>query len=158
MTNTPADRAEIIELMSRYADIADLKEFTELPRLVFTDPLTLDFESVAGIPPMTTPLGDYLEILRASFAPYTATHHAITGHIVDIDGDKATIHAHVRAEHWVPQEVAGGGPNCWLVVGFYDNEAVRTADGWRLGRVKLTSAHQENSHLSPTAPTADQAR
>ncbi|NKY59941.1 nuclear transport factor 2 family protein [Nocardia flavorosea] len=157
MTNTPTDRAEIIELMSRYADIADLKEFTDLPRLVFTDPLTLDFESVAGIPPMTTPLGDYLQILRASFAPYTATHHAITGHVVDIDGDNASIHAHVRAEHWVPQDIAGDGPNCWLVVGFYDNEAVRTADGWRLSRVKLTSAHQENVHLSAAGLAAEQA-
>ncbi|MEU1984544.1 nuclear transport factor 2 family protein [Nocardia sp. NPDC019395] len=157
MTSTLADRAEIIELMSRYADIADLKEFTELPLRVFTDPVTLDFESVAGIPPMTTPLDDYRQILRVGFTSYTATHHAITGHIVDIDGDSATIHAHVRAEHWVPQEVAGDGPNRWLVVGFYDNAAVRTADGWRLSRVKLTSIHQENPHLSAADLAAEQA-
>lgn len=156
--NALADRADLVELLSRYADIADLKEFTELPRLVFTDPLTLDFEAVAGIPPMTVPLGDYLQVLRGAFAPYTATHHAITGHVIDVDGDTAKIHAHVRAEHWVPAEVAGGGPNCWLVVGFYDNEAVRTPDGWRLTRVKLTPAHQENEHLSSTALTAAQAR
>jgi hypothetical protein len=143
-----ADRAELIELLGRYADIADLKEFTELPGRVFTDPLTIDFSSVADIPPMTTPLRDYVEILRASFAPFVATHHVITGHVVEVDGDSATIHAHVRAEHWVPDELAGGGPNRWLVVGFYDNEAIRTADGWRLGRVKLTSAYQENAHLS----------
>jgi hypothetical protein len=145
--NALTDRADLIELLSRYADIADLKEFTELPGLVFTDPLTLDFESVAGIPPTTMPRGDYLEIVRTAFAPYAATHHAITGHVIDIDGDSATIHAHVRAEHWLPNELAGGGPNRWLVVGFYDNEAVRTADGWRLNRVKLTSTYQENSHL-----------
>jgi hypothetical protein len=148
------DRAELVELLGRYADIADLKEFTELPQRVFTDPLTLDFSSVAEIPPMSTPLPDYLDVLRASFAPYTATHHAITGHVVDIDGDRATIHAHVRAEHWVPDELADGGPNRWLVVGFYDNEAVRTADGWRLTRVKLTSTHQENPHLSSIALAA----
>ena len=156
--NALIDRADLFELMSRYADIADLKEFTELPSLVFTDPLTLDFESVAGIPPTTTPLAGYIEILRASFAPYTATHHAITDHVVDIDGDRATIHAHVRAEHWLSDELAGGGPNRWLVVGFYDNEAVRTADGWRLNRVKLTSTYQENPHLSSAALAAEQAR
>ena len=156
--NALIDRADLIELISRYADIADLKEFTELPVLVFTDPLTLDFESVAGIPPTTTPLAGYIEILRASFAPYTATDHAITGHVVDIDGDSATIHAHVRAEHWLPDELAGGGPNRWLVVGFYDNEAVRTADGWRLNRVKLTSTYQESPHLSSAALAAEQPR
>lgn len=153
-----SDRAELIELLGRYADIADLKEFTELPGRVLTDPVTLDFESVAGIPPATVPLGDYVEILRASFAPFAATHHAITGHVVDIDGDRATIHAHVRAEHWVPDELADGGPNRWLVVGFYDDEAVRTADGWRLTRVKLTSTYQENTHLASAGAAAERAR
>ena len=152
--NALIDRADLIELLGRYADIADLKEFTELPGLVFTDPLTLDFGSVADIPPMTMPLGDYLETLRTAFAPYTATHHAITGHVIEIDGDSATIHAHVRAEHWIPDELAGDGPRHWLVVGFYDNEAVRTADGWRLNRVKLTATYQENPQLSSVALAA----
>lgn len=151
------DHAALIELLGRYADVADLKEFAELPGRVFTDPVTLDFGSVAGIPPMTVPLGDYVEILRASFAAFTATHHAITGHVVDLDGDRATIHAHVRAEHWLPDELTGGGPNRWLVVGFYDNEAVRTADGWRLSLVRLTAAHQENPHLSGIALAAGRA-
>lgn len=146
--NTDSDRAELVELMGRYADMADLKEFTDLPGRVLTDPVTLDFGSVADIPPMTMPLGEYSAVLRSAFAPYTATHHAVTGHVVDVEGDSATIHAHVRAEHWVPEELAGGGPDRWLVVGFYDNEAVRTAEGWRLTRVKLTSTHQENPHLS----------
>jgi SnoaL-like domain len=155
--NTAVDRADLVELLSRYADIADLKQFTELPALVFTDPLTLDFSSVADMPPMTVPLGDYVETLRGAFAPYAATHHAITGHVVDIDGDAATIHAHVRAEHWLPAGLAGDGPNRWLVVGFYDNEAVRTPDGWRLSRVKLTSAYQENPQLSSAALAAGAA-
>jgi len=150
-----SDRAELIELLGRYADIADLKEFTTLPALVYTDPLTLDFESVVGMPPMTVPLGDYVESNRAAFAPWTATHHVISGHVITVDGDDATIHAHVRAEHWLPAELAGDGPNRWLVVGFYDNEAVRTADGWRLSRVKLTATYQENPQLAGAA-MADQ--
>jgi len=140
-----SDRAELIELLGRYADIADQKEFSTLPGLVHTDPLTIDFGSVAGIPPMTVPLGDYVETLRATFGRFVATHHVITGHVVEIDGDHATIHAHVRAEHWLPE---GNGPKYWLVVGFYDNEAVRTPDGWRLTRVKLTSTYQENPELA----------
>ncbi|GAA2807836.1 nuclear transport factor 2 family protein [Crossiella cryophila] len=146
-----ADRADLVELLGRYADIADLKDFTERPGLVFTDPLTIDFEAVAGIPPTTLPLADYLEILRASFTPFAATHHTITGPVLDIDGDTAKIHAHVRAEHWLPAELAGDGPDCWLVVGCYDNEAVRTAAGWRLTRVKLTPSHQVNAHLAAMA-------
>ncbi|MFD2024437.1 nuclear transport factor 2 family protein [Promicromonospora aerolata] len=142
-----SDRAEIIELFGRYADIADTKNFDELPRLVHTDPFTADFQSVADVPPTETPLDDYAQLLRGSFNPFVATHHAITGHVVDVDGDSARAHAHVRAEHWVPDRVAGGGPNRWLVVGFYDNDVVRTENGWRFSRVKLTASYQENTHL-----------
>jgi hypothetical protein len=156
VTDVVADRAEIIELFGRYADIADLKDFGALPALVHTDPLTIDFSSVTGMPPMTVPLDDYREALGGSFGAFAATHHAITGHVVTIDGDHATIHAHVRAEHWLPKELAGDGPDRWLVVGFYDNEAVRTPDGWRLSSVKLTAIHQENQHLAAGA-TAGQA-
>ena len=142
-----ADRAELTELMGRYADIADQKEFTRLPGLVFTDPLTLDFTSVTGAPPMAVSLPDYVASLRSTFEPFAATHHAITGHVLDVDGDRARIHAHVRAEHWLPDEPGRAGGNRWLVVGFYDNEAVRTPDGWRLERVTLTATHQENAEL-----------
>lgn len=143
--STEADRAEIIELFGRYADIADTKNFDDLPRLVHTDPTTLNFESASGIPETTTPLDDYVAILRESFAPFLATHHAITGHVIDLDGDRASAHAHVRAEHWMHD--ADGNTQRWLVVGFYDNEVVRTQHGWRFSRVQLTDVHQENAHL-----------
>lgn len=142
-----ADRAELTELMGRYADIADQKEFTRLPSLVFTDPLTLDFTSVTGAPSMTVALPDYVASLRSTFEPFVAAHHAITGHVLDVDGDRARIHAHVRAEHWLPDEPARGGSNRWLVVGFYDNQAVRTPGGWRLERVTLNATYQENADL-----------
>jgi SnoaL-like domain len=140
-----SDRADLIELLGRYADLSDLKEYTRLPRLVFTDPVAVDFQSVADTPPATLPLDDYIDGVRTAFAAFTATHHAITGHVVDIRGDTATIHAHVRAEHWRPDDLADGRFTRWLVVGFYDNEAVRTAGGWRLSSVRLTSTYQETS-------------
>ncbi|WBU36907.1 nuclear transport factor 2 family protein [Homoserinibacter sp. YIM 151385] len=144
---TDTDRAEIIELFGRYADIADLKDFDELPPLVHTDPFTMDFESVTGMPPQQTTLADYVTALSGAFAPFDATHHAITGHVVEVTGDRATAHAQVRAEHWVPRELAEGGPNRWLVVGHYDNDVVRTAHGWRFSTVRLAAAFQENAHL-----------
>ncbi|WP_205215135.1 nuclear transport factor 2 family protein [Amycolatopsis albispora] len=142
------DHLELVELMGRYADLADLKQFSELAGRVYTDEVTLDFESVTGMPPMAVPVGQYTEILRGAFAPFQATHHVISGHVIDVDGDTAKIHAHVRAEHWLPDQATGDGRNRWLVVGFYDNEAVRTPDGWRLTRVRLTSKYQENAHLA----------
>lgn len=146
-----SDRAEITELFGHYADIADTKNFSDLPARVHADPFTADFESLTGMPPLETSLADYVNVLSGSFEPFVATHHAITGHVITIDGDHAAAHAHVRAEHWVPDGVAAGGPNRWLVVGFYDNEAIRTAHGWRFSKVKLSAIYQENTHLLPGA-------
>ena len=151
------DRADIIELFGRYADIADTKNFDDLPPLVHADPFTMDFESVTGMPPLQTSLDEYVAALGGAFGPFVATHHSITSHVVTLDGDRATARAHVRAEHWVPDDVAAGGPNRWLVVGFYENEAVRTESGWRFSKVRLTAAYQENTHLLAGAASGELA-
>jgi hypothetical protein len=152
--NALADRTELGELFARYADMADLNRFGELGPLVLTDPLTFDYESMIALPPTTMPLNEVLDILGRSVAPFAATYHGITGHVIDIDGDKARMHAHVRTELWLPEELAAGGPHRWLVVGFYDNEAVRTPDGWRINHLKFTLTYQENAHLSTVAQSA----
>jgi hypothetical protein len=149
-----SDRDELVELLGRYAAIPDTKDFEKLPSTVFTDPVTMDFESLGRPPARTFPLATLMAVFRVTFASFTATHHAITNHRVDVDGDRATIRAHVRAEHWLPSELVESGPTCWLVVGFYDDAAVRTADGWRLGSVKLSVTHQENPHLYDLAVAA----
>jgi len=142
----PHDRDELVELMSRYANIADTQNWDELPRSVFCDEFTCDFSSL-GVPATTFGRDAWCQRTKHVFAGWTATHHAITNHRIAIDGDRATIRAHVRAEHWASPDVAAGGPNCWLVVGFYENVAVRTPEGWRLSAVKLTLTHQANEAL-----------
>jgi hypothetical protein len=113
----PRDRDELVELMSRYANIADTPDWDELPRSVLCEELVSDFSSL-GVPVTTSSRDEWCRRSSRAFAGWTATHHAITNHRIAVDGDRATIHAHVRAEHWAPPEVAAGGPSCWLVVGF----------------------------------------
>jgi hypothetical protein len=142
-----SDRDELVELMGRYANMPDSGDWDELPKSVFTDPVTLDFESLSGYPAAVYPRAAVMVRFKESFSRWAATHHAVTNHQITIDGDRATVRAHIRAEHWLPKEVAGDGPDCWLVVGFYDDAAVRTRDGWRFTSIKLTVRHQENAHL-----------
>ncbi len=145
MTST-SDRDELLELMARYADMADTKDWDDLPRSVLCDEVTFAAPSL-GSPATTTTREAWCAASRAAFAGWAATHHAVTGHRIVVDGDRATIRAHVRAEHWAPPEVVAGGAGCWLVVGFYDDVAVRTPDGWRLSSITLTATHQENPGL-----------
>ena len=147
-----SDRDELVELMARYADVSDTNDWHGLALTVFCEQITCDFSSL-GSPAVTTSREIWCRQGERAFARWAATHHAITGHRIAVDGDRATIRAHVRAEHWLAPEDAGAGPDCWLVVGFYDNTAVRTADGWRLDSVTLTAVHQENPQLlGPAAP------
>ena len=145
------DRDELVELMSRYANMPDTQNWDELPRSVFCDEITCDF-SALGAPVTTISRDAWCQRTKQAFAGWTATHHAISNLRIAIDGDRATIQAHIRAEHWAPPEVAAGGPNCWLVVGFYDDVAARTPEGWRLSSVKLTLSHQENEVLLGATP------
>ena len=142
----PRDRDELVELMGRYASMADTKDWAELPRSVLCDEFDTDFSSL-GTPAATVGRDAWCRASEQVFTRWTATHHSITNHRIDVEGDRATIRAHVRAEHWAPAAVAAGGPDCWLVVGFYDDVAVRTAEGWRLSSVTLTMTHQENAAL-----------
>lgn len=141
-----SDRDELVELMSRYANMPDTKNWDELPRSVFCEEFSVDFSSL-GAPATTTTREEWSQQCKQAFAGWAATHHAITNHLIAIDGDQATIRAHIHVEHFAPPEVAAGGPNCWLVTGFYDNTALRTPQGWRLSSVKLTMTHQENPEL-----------
>jgi hypothetical protein len=148
-----SDRDELAELLARYASIADTRDWDVMPT-VFTDPVKMDFESLGGQPSATRRLTDLRATWRPFFPVFTATNHAITNHRVTVDGDRATIRAHIRAEHWLPPELVKSGPNCWLVVGFYDDDAMRTPDGWRLAKVTLSVTYQENAHLFAIALAA----
>lgn len=148
---TPEDRNQLVELLARYASIPDTDDWDELPALLFTDPILWDLESLDGEPAAEVPRTMLMEALHRFFAGCQATHHSITNHRVRVEGDVAYIRAHVRAEHWVRPELAKPGENCWLVVGFYDDEAVRTVDGWRLRRVRLTVSYRENDDVAELA-------
>ncbi|MGE0727338.1 MAG: nuclear transport factor 2 family protein [Acidimicrobiia bacterium] len=154
MSNAWGDRDELLELLARYTDTPDLPDWIDLPRQVLAERVEWDFSSL-GIPPAVVERDVLIDQLRKGFAGWEATHHIATGHQIRVDGDRATIHAKIRAEHWLPADIAGDGPNCWLVVGFYDHEAIRTPNGWRLSKVKLTVTHEENGQLRRKAYRAD---
>jgi hypothetical protein len=146
-----SDREELVELLARYASIPDTRDWAELPKTVFTDRVECDFESVGAGPAFEIKRDALMEQLRTFFAGWQATHHAITNHRIRVDGDVATIRAHVHAQHWLSPDVAPPHRNRWLVVGFYDDEAVRTPDGWRLCKVRLTATYQEHPDQLPDA-------
>ena len=58
-----------------------------------------------------------------------------------IDGDRARLIAHMRAEHWL--EVASGPSPRYTMLGFYDDKLVRTSDGWNIAEMQLNVTRTE---------------
>jgi hypothetical protein len=124
---TQTDRVEIINVMNLYGFALDAQQW-DLFDLIFTQ----DVEAVFG------PAGagwKGLDIFKQSFADFHATldshQHTMMGHLVHVDGDRANAFSY---GNWLlVRNDAKGGPN-WLGTGWYDDELVRTAAGWRISR------------------------
>jgi hypothetical protein len=122
-----SDKAEIIEVMNLYAFALDTRQWDLFDR-VFTD----DVVAIFG------PAGagwEGLDVFKASFADFHARldahQHTMMGHLVEVDGD--TAHAFAYGNWLLVREGAEGGSS-WTGTGWYDDDLVRTEQGWRIKR------------------------
>jgi len=122
------DRQEISDLLVRYATGIDRRDWP-LFRTVFTDDCELDYGQIGtwtGVDAVT----DFMEQAHAA-AGYTM--HRLTNQVITIDGDKATTRTYIDGVIMLSDNQAGVN-----ALGFYDDEIVRTADGWRIARRRFT--------------------
>jgi alkylhydroperoxidase/carboxymuconolactone decarboxylase family protein YurZ len=121
-----ADRAEIIELLHRYASAIDTPDWELLP-LIFTPDARIDFGSVDQYVEADSVV-EGIDAIRAWFeaalAPFPDVLHFMTNHLVDIDGDEARTQTLM---HVLNMSMGG----------IYRGHAVRTKKGWRLDRFSL---------------------
>ena len=75
----------------------------------------------------------------------------MTNHRITLDGDKARVIAHMRAEHWLDGAnepgTAGGTETTmrYTMFGYYDHDLIRTADGWKISRMQLNVTRTEGN-------------
>lgn len=121
-TEELSDRANITELLYRYARGVDSKDW-ELWRTVFTEDAHLDYSSAQGPSGSRETVGQWLE---ASFAHIHGAHHYITNIEISVNGDEAEATAlffnPFRAA-WLDEFSTAGG--------YYRHKLVRTPEGWR---------------------------
>ncbi|MGE2814998.1 nuclear transport factor 2 family protein [Mycobacterium heidelbergense] len=123
------DRQDISDLLVRYATGIDRRDWP-LFRTVFTDDCELDYGEIGvwnGVDAVT-------EFMDTTHAMAGHTLHRLTNQVIAVDGDKATARTYVDAVIMFGDNQSG--VNAW---GFYDDEIVRTADGWRIARRRFTS-------------------
>lgn len=137
-----ADESELRDLIHRYAFGLDDRDWT-LWRSVFADEVVIDMSDYRPEPPPSLATAE--QVVRSAqtlFAGFEATQHFIGTQRYEITGDVAVITAHMRAEHWL---TTGRGDDRYTMYGTYTDDCVRTAEGWKLTRVKLRLLREEGN-------------
>jgi len=124
------DRAELDEVLNRYAASIDLRDWARL-RTVFADRVEADFTSMGTKSVFRGSAEDWVATIRSSITGFDATQHFFANHSVDLDGDRATDLRYMQARH-----VLDGAH--YTIAGYYTSEMSRTPAGWRIARYRLT--------------------
>jgi hypothetical protein len=121
-----SDRLEIQQLLVDYSTAIDQRRFDDLDR-VFTPDAYIDYRAMGGIDGVYPDVKAWLEEVLPNFPVYA---HMLGNFSVTVDGDTASS----RTICFNPM-VLGGDRNQILFCGlWYDDEFVRTSDGWRMSR------------------------
>lgn len=124
-----SDREDITDVLIRYATGIDRRDWP-LFRTVFTDDCRLDYGDIGtfdGVEAVT----DFMDKAHA-MAGYTL--HRLTNFAIEVDGDSARARTYVDGLIFGPDNLSAVN-----AVGFYDDELVRTADGWRIATRRFTA-------------------
>lgn len=122
------DRQDISELLVRYATGIDRRDWA-LFRTVFTDDCELDYGEIGAWKGVDA-VAQFMEQVHA---PAGHTMHRLSNQAITVDGDTAVARTYVDALIMI-----GDNSNGVNGIGFYDDEIIRTVDGWRIARRRFT--------------------
>jgi ketosteroid isomerase-like protein len=135
-----ADKEQIAEVLIRYATGIDSKDWPLL-RTCWTDDVHVDYGEVgrySGIDAIT----DLMAQLHNGMGP---TYHRLSNLAVNVDGDRAVARSYVLAH----LQAVPGDPASWVeALGHYDDELVRTPEGWRIAK-RTTHIARVQSGVTP---------
>lgn len=125
------DEHDIERVLVRYATGIDRRDW-ELFRTCFTDDVRADYE---GLEPWHS-ADEITAFMAERHADMGHTMHRLSNLAIEVDGDTATARTYVDAVLMASDGQTGLNPR-----GFYDDELVRTPDGWRIAHRRFTSVH-----------------
>lgn len=124
-----SDRDEIFELTVRYATAIDSQQYGLLTTVFTSEDALVDY----GVVGQWGGGAEVAAFMEAAHVGAAHTMHRMTNQAIAIDGDAATIRTYVDALILM-EDGSGANP-----VGYYDDHAARTPDGWRIDRRTYTS-------------------
>lgn len=131
---TLIDRADIIDLFSRYAAAIDQRDAARY-RSCFTDEVDIE---TSGTRIEGGRAEEWVELALRAVGVFEGTQHVITNHLITLEGDEAECIATLQAQHWnADVTVAVGGQ--------YTTRLRRTGSEWRIARLEMTVAWARSS-------------
>ena len=125
------DRAEIADVVRRYAQSIDTRDFALL-RTCCTEEIEMDFSpTVVGMTRPRFTADEWVGMVSAFHSQFDGTEHILVPEGIDVEGDAARCYAVMHASHF--KRDAKGSPH-HLIAGSYDMTFTRTADGWKMCR------------------------
>jgi hypothetical protein len=128
------DRAAISELLCSFAHALDTRDYRSYVDnyadggvLELPDPVTPGATIVLRKEQM-------LAAVPQSLGRYRATHHLSANHQIRVDGEHASSVSYLQAVH-----VRDAPTDHWSAGGWYECDYVRTPQGWKFSRVRLSA-------------------
>ncbi|WP_067674472.1 nuclear transport factor 2 family protein [Nocardia miyunensis] len=131
------DKEEILALLTRYTYLCDAREGTAWIREIFTEDGT-DDHNLFG---QAFQGWDAIESMFArSSQNLDATAHFISNTEIEVDGDRAKARTYTQCWTWLRASRDQGAvrPCDYVYVGVYNDDLVRTENGWRIKYRKMT--------------------
>lgn len=130
------DRLAIADLTHAYCWALDSRDWAALDQVFLTD-ATAELRS---------PLLEGRDAIRSRIAraldPLDATQHTVTNHMIVVDGDRASCRCYLHSQH---VRLAAEGTPHYVIAGRYEDELVRTPDGWRISFRRLVVVWSEGN-------------
>jgi hypothetical protein len=118
-----SDRLEIQQLLAAYSTAVDAGRFEDVDD-VFTDDAVIDLSATGGA------YGPYREVMSwmgETLSAFGGYMHVVSSTDLRLDGDTAT----ARTACVNPLALNSDSKAVYLICFWYDDEFVRTGDGWR---------------------------
>lgn len=119
------DHHDIVQLTHDYCWALDTREWAAL-RNVFTPDVVADLGKGGQ-----TGIDEVIERVSSALGDLDDSQHMVATHQIRITGDTATCRCYLQAQH-IKHDTAGG--DHYMVGARYEDECVRTPDGWRIAK------------------------
>lgn len=141
-----SDREEIVQLINLYGFAMDTQRWDLFDR-IFTEDVDADY----GATSHWTDRAQFKRDFGGFHEVFDATQHVMTNHLVTVEGDTAAVHTYGS---WRLIRHAAGDPPVWDGTGYYDDQLVRTAEGWRIAK-RVCRVVYWNGNPRVQAPSED---